>query len=161
MGSDGSLSTTLREWGDDMQTWQMFVTICAGIITVITLLDKLGVTKQVKQFNKNSQELEDIANAVGEVKGVVDRMGESQELQRAALLALIRNSLYRSFRENREYGVWTDDEATVQTRLHEAYLALGGNGEESLWWSKKTTWEIVSHEEYKRIVNEERAKNNA
>lgn len=70
----------------------------------------------------------------------------------SALRSLIRNELFLSFKENREIEAWTDDECRVQTKLHETYLKLNGNGEEALWWKNKESWKIVSQEEYDDLV---------
>lgn len=111
----------------------MIITGCAGVITLLTFFEKIGVTKKVKETRI------------------------LQENQNQALLAILRNELYRSFKENREYEAWTDAECGVQTKMHEAYKNLHGNGEETLWWHKKQTWAIVSDEEFHDIVKRKTA----
>lgn len=141
-----------------LENWRIFVGICAGIVTLITFLDKVGVTGRVKRIRENAEKLAEITDSITNAVTAMNKLAEQQEAQREALLALIRNALFRSFKEHRDIEAWTDEECMVQTRLHEAYIANGGNGEEAIWWDKKKTWEIVSVEEHKRRV-EARKKN--
>lgn len=111
-----------------MEFWQIIVSGCAGIITLLTFLEKTGLTKKVKTTE------------------------DKFDNQNLALLAILRNELYQCFKENRQLGAWTYDECGVQTKMHEAYKSLNGNGEEKLWWDIKKTWNIVSDEEYHELV---------
>lgn len=111
-----------------MELWQVVVSGCAGLITLLTFLEKIGLTKKVKTTEDKFKN------------------------QNLALLAILRNELYKCFKENREVGVWTDAECGVQTKMHDAYKSLGGNGEEKLWWDKKESWEIVSDEAYYELT---------
>lgn len=111
-----------------METWQIIVSTCAGIITLLNLSDRIGITKKVRNTE------------------------DTFKNQNLALLAILRNDLYQCFKQHREFGAWTDDECGVQTKMHDAYKSLGGNGEEKLWWDKKQTWAIVSDEEYHELV---------
>lgn len=135
-----------------MELWQLVVSISAGIITVITVLEKLGIAGKVKKVDKEFTELKGLSGSIGDIIINQQKFGELQEVQNAALLALLRNDLYQSFKDNRVLGVWTDDEANVQTKLHLAYRALNGNGEEELWWENKKRWKIVSNEEYRELM---------
>ena len=135
-----------------MEAWQLIISICAGVVTMITVLEKLGIIGGIKKIEREFSELKKInANMNGLTEGQ-QKFGELQKDQNNALLALLRNDLYQSFKMHRLYKVWTDDECTVQTKLHLAYRALNGNGEEELWWEKKKSWTIVTDEEFRKIV---------
>lgn len=132
----------------------MIVSICAGVITIVTVFEKLGVTKRFKKVDADFIELKKLPAQVADIQQNLFVFGELQKDQNNALLAMLRNSLYQSFKDNRDIGAWTDDEANVQTKLHTAYGDLHGNGEEALWWDRKKTWKIVSVEEYKQLVKQ-------
>ena len=134
-----------------MEVWQMVISVCAGIITILTVLEKLGITNKLKKADADFGELRKLLDQIAEIQQQQYAFGEMQKDQNMALLALLRNDLYQSFKDNRSHGVWTDDESTVQTKLHVAYQALQGNGEEQIWWDKKKTWKIVTPEEYAEI----------
>lgn len=136
-----------------METWQAFISICAGIITVITVLEKLGILKKVKRVDNDFTELKRLPAQVEEIQKTITDLGSLQIDQNTALLAILRNMLYQSFKDNRDIEAWTDDEANVQTKLHVAYNTLNGNGEEAIWWDKKKTWKIVTNEEYSKLKN--------
>ena len=102
-------------------------------------------------------EIEKIVKTITDFSTQQQQLVDLQRDQNSALLAILRNELYQSFRTNRELGVWTDDESFVQTKLHEAYKKLHGNGEEEIWWEKKKTWNIVSNDEYEEIMNTKKA----
>lgn len=136
-----------------MEVWQLIVSICAGIITIITLLDKLGLLRAVKRVNTDYSELKKMSEQMMVVQQNLVSISNLQIIQSQALLALLRNDLYQCFKLNRDLGAWTDDEANVQNKLHEVYKDLKGNGEESIWWEKKKDWKIVSNEEYRELVN--------
>lgn len=135
-----------------MSTWQLVISICAGVITILTVLEKLGVTNRLKTVDKEFNELKKLNIYISDINKNQQEFGELQKDQNAALLAILRNDLYQSFKVHRDLGVWTDDEASVQTKLHSAYRSLHGNGEEEIWWEKKRSWRIVSNEEYKEII---------
>lgn len=135
-----------------METWQLIVSICAGVITIITVFDKLGVTGSIKKLDREFNELKELTSHISDINNHQREFGELQKDQNNALLAILRNELYKSFKVHRHLEVWTDDEANVQTKLHLAYRALHGNGEEELWWEKKKTWKIVSNEEYRELT---------
>lgn len=135
-----------------METWQLIVSICAGIITVITVLEKLGITGGLKKIEREFNELKKLNVNMGGLTESQEKFGELQKDQNTALLALLRNDLYQSFKIHRHHQIWTDDECTVQTKLHQAYRELHGNGEEELWWEKKKGWTIVSEEEFRKLV---------
>jgi len=129
-----------------METWQLIVSVCAGVITVITFLDKVGITKTVKQADSDLKDVKNLLVNVAKMSGEIEAINILQPKQSEALLALLRNDLYRCFKENRSIAAWSDDECRVQTKLHEAYQGLGGNGEEDIWWEKKRQWKILSKE---------------
>ena len=134
-----------------MELWQTIVSICAGIITIVTVLEKLGI---LKRFSKVDQEFNSLKQLPGHVKNIQEELknlGNLQTDQNNALLAMLRNTLYQSFKDNRDIGAWTDDECSVQTKIHNAYKTLRGNGEEEIWWEKKKSWRIVSNEEYENL----------
>ena len=135
-----------------MATYQIVVSLCAGIITIITLMEKLGLTARVKKIDAEFSEMRKMLSNIPEINQLQQDFIGLQEDQNNALLAILRNELYRSFRLNRDISVWTDDECFVQTKLHQAYKSLHGNGEEEIWWEKKKTWRIVSHEEYDDLL---------
>jgi hypothetical protein len=129
-----------------MEFYQIVVTACAGLITLLTLFEKLGWTARVKKADADFNELRKMI-------ATMDKLLELQKDQNSALLAVLRNELYQSFRLNRDLGIWTDDECSVQTKLHKAYKDLGGNGEEDIWWEKKKNWKIVSNDEYRELMD--------
>ena len=135
-----------------MDTWQIIVSTCAGLITILTVSDKLGITGKLKKADTGLNEIEKIVKNITDFSVQQQQLVNLQKDQNGALLAILRNELYQSFRINRELGVWTDDESFVQTKLHEAYKNLHGNGEEEIWWEKKKTWRIVSNTEYKELM---------
>lgn len=136
-----------------MEFYQIAVTTCAGIITIITLLEKLGLTARVKKVDSDFNEMRKTLSVIPTMDKQQKEFIGMQNSQNTALLAILRNELYRSFKVHRDVGVWTDDECAVQTKLHSAYKALHGNGEEDIWWEKKKTWRIVSDNEYKEIMS--------
>lgn len=135
-----------------MELWQLIISICAGVITIITVFEKLGVTNKIKKMDLEFTELKKLNTTILDINLNQKEFGELQKDQNNALLAILRNELYQSFKTHRHLEVWTDDECTVQTKLHLAYRALHGNGEEELWWEKKKTWKIVSNEEYRELI---------
>ena len=135
-----------------MDTWQIIVSTCAGLITILTVSDKLGITGKLKKADTGLNEIEKIVKNITDFSTQQQQLVNLQKDQNGALLAILRNELYQSFRINRELGVWTDDESFVQTKLHEAYKNLHGNGEEEIWWEKKKTWRIVSNTEYRELM---------
>ena len=140
-----------------MDTWQIIVSTCAGLVTILTVSDKLGITGKLKKADAGLNEIEKIVKNITEVNDQQQHLVTLQKDQNAALLAILRNELYQSFRLNRELGVWTDDECFVQTKLHEAYKNLHGNGEEEIWWEKKKNWNIVTNDEYEELMNTKKA----
>ena len=143
-----------------MELWQTIISICAGIITIVTVLEKLGI---LKRFSKVDQEFNSLKQLPGHVKNIQEELknlGNLQINQTNALLAMLRNTLYQSFKDNRDFSAWTDDECSVQTKIHNAYKALHGNGEEEIWWERKKTWKIVSNEEYENLLQAHQKKIN-
>ena len=141
-----------------MDTWQIIVSTCAGLLTILTVSDKLGITGKLKKADMGINEVEKIIKNITEISNQQQQLVNLQKDQNGALLAILRNELYRSFRMNRELGVWTDDESFVQTKLHEAYKNLHGNGEEEIWWEKKKTWDIVSNDEYEELIRNKKTR---
>ncbi len=135
-----------------MDTWQIVVASAAGFVTILTLLEKLGVTNKIKKIDKDFNEMRTMLANLKEISEYQQELIILQKDQNNALLAILRNELYQSFKVHRDLGAWTDDEANVQTKLHVAYRNLHGNGEEELWWEKKKTWRIVSNEEYRELT---------
>ena len=136
-----------------MNTYQVVVTVCAGIITIFTLLEKLGLTARIKKIDSDFDEMRMMSKHIVNINKFQKEFMVLQEGQNNALLAILRNELYQSFRHNRDIGVWTDEECFVQTKLHQAYKSLNGNGEEEIWWEKKKTWRIVSSTEYNELLS--------
>lgn len=137
-----------------MEFYEIFITACAGLVTLLTLFDKLGWTAKVKKADADFTEMRKMIVSISEIKEIQEEFIILQRDQNNALLAVLRNELYQSFKLNRDIEAWTDDECFVQTKLHQAYKALKGNGEEEIWWEKKKTWRIVSNEEYKELLNQ-------
>ncbi len=135
-----------------MELWQLIVSISAGSITIITVCEKLGVTNTLKKLDLEFHELKNHNSIVLHINKNQQEFTELQKVQNNAILAMLRNELYQSFKAHRHMEVWTDDECTVQTKLHLAYRALHGNGEEELWWEKKKSWRIVSNDEYMELT---------
>ena len=142
-----------------MDTWQIIVSTCAGLITILTVSDKLGITGKLKKADTGLNEIEKIVKNITEFNDQQQHLATLQKDQNAALLAILRNELYQSFRMNRELGIWTDDESFVQTKLHEAYKILHGNGEEEIWWEKKKNWNIVTNDEYEELMRNKKNTN--
>ena len=136
---DGFRSSFVVRSGDPVEAYQLIVTACAGVITLLTLLEKLGLTARVKKIDNEFNEMRKMLSTISTINDNQKEFVVLQEGQNNALLALLRNELYQSFRLNRDLGVWTDDECFVQTKLHQAYKSLNGNGEEEIWWEKKKT----------------------
>ena len=141
-----------------MDTWQIIVSTCAGLITILTVSDKLGITGKLKKADTGLNEIEKIVKNITDFSTQQQQLVNLQKDQNGALLAILRNELYQSFRINRKLGVWTDDESFVQTKLHEAYKNLHGNGEEEIWWEKKKTWDIVSNDEYEELMRNKKTR---
>lgn len=141
-----------------MDIWQIIVSTCAGLITILTVSDKLGITGKLKKADTGLNEIEKIVKNITDFSTQQQQLVNLQKDQNGALLAILRNELYQSFRINRELGVWTDDESFVQTKLHEAYKNLHGNGEEEIWWDKKKTWDIVSNDEYEELMRNKKTR---
>ena len=135
-----------------METWQLIISICAGLITIMTFLDKVGLTKSVKKVDSDFKELKGLPEQINNLSAEIEGMGNLQKIQNQALLAILRNDLYRCFKEHRDLGAWTDDDCQVQTKIHEVYKALGGNGEEAIWWEKKKSWKIYSEDEMQELI---------
>ena len=141
-----------------MDTWQIIVSACAGLLTILTVSDKLGITGKLKKADMGINEVEKIIKNITEISNQQQQLVNLQKDQNGALLAILRNELYESFRMNRELGVWTDDESFVQTKLHEAYKILHGNGEEEIWWEKKKNWNIVTNDEYEELMRNKKTR---
>jgi hypothetical protein len=135
-----------------METWQLIISICAGLITIMTFFDKVGLTKSVKKVDSDFKELKELPEQINNLSAEIEGMGNLQKIQNQALLAILRNDLYRCFKDHRDLGAWTDDDCQVQTKIHEAYKALGGNGEEAIWWEKKKSWKIYSEDEMQELI---------
>lgn len=136
-----------------MVLWQLIVSICAGVITLITVLEKLGITGGIRKIEREFSELKKQGGHLIDISENQQKFSELQKDQNNALLAILRNELFQSFRNNRELKVWTDDECAVQTKMHLAYRALNGNGEEEIWWERKKQWTIVSAEKYRELLD--------
>lgn len=143
-----------------MELWQTIVSICAGVITIVTVLEKLGILKRFSKVDQEFNSLKQLPNQVKSIQEELKNLGNLQTDQNNALLAMLRNTLYQSFKDNRDLSAWTDDECSVQTKIHNAYKALHGNGEEEIWWERKKTWKIVSNEEYEKLHQEYQKKIN-
>jgi len=143
-----------------MELWQTIVSICAGIITIVTVLEKLGISKRVSKIDNEFNSLKKLPDQVKGIQDELRNLGNLQINQNNALLAMLRNTLYQSFKDNRDLSAWTDDECSVQTKIHDAYKTLHGNGEEDIWWERKKTWQIVSNEEYEKLRQEYQKKIN-
>ena len=137
-----------------MELWQTIVSICAGIITIVTVLEKLGINKRVSKIDNEFNSLKKLPDQVKGIQDELKNLGNLQINQNNALLAMLRNTLYQSFKDNRDISAWTDDECSVQTKMHNAYQMLHGNNEEEIWWERKKTWKIVSNEEYDKLKKE-------
>lgn len=135
-----------------METWQLIISICAGLITIMTFFDKVGLTKSVKKVDSDFKELKGLPEQINNLSAEIEGMGNLQKIQNQALLAILRNDLYRCFKDHRDFGAWTDDDCQVQIKIHEAYKALGGNGEEAIWWEKKKSWKIYSEDEMQELI---------
>ena len=138
-----------------METWQLFISVCAGVITLLTLFEKIRGTKSFKQLDAALATLQKVPSEIQALQNDLTIISQVQKDQTSALLAILHSDLYRCFRENRELEAWTDEEARVQTNLHEVYCLLHGNGEEALWWDRKRTWRIVSDGEYQELVQKQ------
>ena len=137
-----------------MELWQTIVSICAGIITIVTVLEKLGISKRVSKIDNEFNSLKKLPDQVKGIQDELKNLGNLQITQNNALLAMLRNTLYQSFKDHRDISAWTDDECSVQTKMHNAYKMLHGNSEEEIWWERKKTWKIVSNEEYDKLQKE-------
>lgn len=141
-----------------MEAYQVVVTACAGIITILTLFEKIGLTARIKQRDDEFAELQKLLSTIPNINKSQNEFMLLQEGQNGALLAILRNELFKSFQLNRDLGIWTDEECFVQTKLHQAYKTLKGNGEEEIWWEKKKTWRIVSNSDYQTLSQKNKVK---
>jgi len=137
-----------------MDKWQLLVSICAGLITFFTLIDKVGITKLYTKFDNDFKEMKASLKTVSNTIIEIEVLNLTQKKHTEALLAILRNDLYRTFKDNRHISAWTDDDCRIQTKMHDIYTALGGNGEEEIWWNKKKTWKIITDEEIEEIKNQ-------
>lgn len=137
-----------------METWQLIISVCAGLITIMTFFDKVGLTKSVKKVDCEFKELKRLPEQIKNLSTEIEGINNFQKMQNQALLAILRNELYRCFKDNRDLGAWTDDDCQVQTKMHEVYKVLGGNGEEAIWWEKKKSWKICSEDEMQELIRE-------
>lgn len=135
-----------------MEMWQLIISVCAGLITIMTFLDKVGITKSVKKVDSDFKELKEIPNQIKTISDSLEGLETLQKIQNQALLSILRNDLYRCFKDHRDIGAWTDDDCRVQTKIHEAYKGLGGNGEEAIWWDKKKSWKIYTEDEMHELI---------
>jgi len=103
-----------------MDTWQIVVASAAGFVTLFTLFEKLGVTNKLKKVDTDFNEMRKMLANLHEINKSQQDLLCLQRDQNNALLALLRNDLYQSFKIHRDLGAWTDDEANVQTKLHAA-----------------------------------------
>ena len=62
-----------------METWQYIVTLCAGIITLITFFDKIGVTKSVKKVDADFKEL----------KGLIEQVSKTTVILPPGLMMIV------------------------------------------------------------------------
>ena len=99
-----------------METWQLIISICAGLITIMTFFDKVGLTKSVKKVDSDFKELKGLPEQINNLSAEIEGMGNLQKIQNQALLAILRNDLYRCFKDYRDLGAWTDDDCQVQQR---------------------------------------------
>ena len=57
-----------------METWQLIISVCAGLITIMTFFDKVGLTKSAKKVDCEFKELkrlpEQIKNLSTEIEGL-------------------------------------------------------------------------------------------
>ncbi|NLE05474.1 MAG: hypothetical protein GX638_11835 [Crenarchaeota archaeon] len=127
-------------------------------MTFFNLFEKLGLIKFFRQVNCDFKELKKLPDQLSDLQNTVSSIQEFQQIQNSALLAIIRNDLYQCFKNNRDVCAWTDDDFGVQTKLHEAYKGLHGNGEEGIWWDKKKDWKIVSADELDDLIRESHKK---
>ena len=130
---------------------EILIVLALLSLVLCIAVPSLGILNSVKE-KQEFNELKKLNRNVLDVNKNQQEFGELQRDQNNALLAILRNDLYQSFKIHRHHKVWTDDECMVQTKLHHAYRALHGNGEEELWWEKKRGWTIVSEEEFRKIV---------
>ena len=54
-----------------MELWQTIISICAGIITIVTVLEKLGI---LKRFSKVDQEFNSLKQLPGHVKNIQEEL---------------------------------------------------------------------------------------
>ncbi len=130
-----------------MEHWQLVVSICAGCVTILTALDKFGVFKIFKKAASDHEVIEQLPDSLEKLNNSIKEVERIQNYQNDALLAILRRNLYQCFKDYRDIEAWTDDDCRIQTKMHDAYASLGGNGEESIWWEKKKRWEICDHDE--------------
>ena len=81
-----------------MEVYQLVVAASAGIITIITLLEKLGLTARVKKIDNEFNEMRKMLSTIPKINETQKEFVALQEGQNNALLALLRNELYQSFR---------------------------------------------------------------
>ena len=85
-----------------MELWQTIISICAGIITIVTVLEKLGISKRVSKIDNEFNSLKKLPDQVKGIQDELKNLGNLQINQNNALLAMLRNTLYQSFKDNRD-----------------------------------------------------------
>jgi hypothetical protein len=161
--------------------WEFSLLIIAGIMAFLQFFDRTGVSGKLKRLADQYEELcklndvfemhskesadrlsliesqqETMLNMMVRMQTFLDKPDNKSEVQdkrREALLAVLKGQLFGSFKKHRSVKAWTDDEFHMQTVFHELFVALGGNGEESVWWEQKRSWDIVDEEDLERLKN--------
>ena len=100
-----------------MEYFSIAVAIISGLVIFASALEKFGITGQLKRIENDRRDVQALIDKVSVLSITVERFSTTQELQGRALQAMLKNHLYRSFKENRKIGAWTDDECRVQTSL--------------------------------------------
>jgi len=136
-----------------MEIWQVVLSIAAGIVTVLTALDKLGLIGSFKKLDKDYKDMRNASSTMAVNSTRIDELETLCGIQTKALIVLLRNELYNCFAENRLIAVWTDRMFQEQAAMHDAYISLGGNGEEEILWDKKKKWKILPEEIYVQRKN--------
>ena len=74
-----------------MDTWQIIVSTCAGLITILTVSDKLGITGKLKKADTGLNEIEKIVKNITDFSTQQQQLINLQKDQNGALLAILRN----------------------------------------------------------------------
>ena len=64
-----------------METWQLIISVCAGLITIMTFFDKVGLTKSVKKVDCEFKELKRLPEQIKNLSTEIEGTNNFQKMQ--------------------------------------------------------------------------------